>query len=132
MVFGDGDAWSPDTKVQFHQGSRSRTFDLPGGARVVRSVEFWYRSERARGRAGALEGPLGRVPRREDLIWNGLDYSEDKYREVMTVTKAGVAAETEELKGYFQKFGTRLPAEIERQRLALADRGSKMPEVWKP
>ena len=79
-----------------------------------------------------MESPLGRVPRREDLLWNGLDYPEARYGELMTVTKAGVAAETEELAGYFQKFGTRLPAEVENQRRALADRGSKMPEVWKP
>jgi len=51
VVFGDGEAFSPDTRVQFRQGSWSRTIDLPGGARVIRRIEFWYRSELKRGRA---------------------------------------------------------------------------------
>jgi hypothetical protein len=37
--------------VEFREGSWSRTIDLPGGARVIRRIEFWYRSELKRGRA---------------------------------------------------------------------------------
>lgn len=51
LVFGDGTTFSPDTRVNFREGSWSRTIDLPGEARVIRRVEFWYRSELRRGRA---------------------------------------------------------------------------------
>ena len=51
LVFGDGETFSPETRVQFREGSWSRTIDLPGGARVIRRIEFWYRSELKRGRA---------------------------------------------------------------------------------
>lgn len=51
LVFGDGSTFSPDTRVEFREGSWSRTIDLPGDARVIRRVEFWYRSELKRGRA---------------------------------------------------------------------------------
>jgi hypothetical protein len=51
VVFGDGQVFSPETRVEFRQGSWSRTIDLPGGARVIRRIEFWYRSELKRGRA---------------------------------------------------------------------------------
>src|SRR5262249_50103759 len=51
LVFGDGTTFSPDTRVEFHEGSWSRTIDLPGDARVIRRIEFWYRSELKRGRA---------------------------------------------------------------------------------
>ncbi len=51
LVFGDGDTWSPDTRITFRQGSRSRMIDLPGAARVVRRVEFLYRSRARRGYA---------------------------------------------------------------------------------
>jgi len=51
VVFGDGDAWSPPTRMDFRQGTRSRVIDLPGGARVIRRIEFAYRSRVRRGRA---------------------------------------------------------------------------------
>ncbi|MEZ4455140.1 MAG: hypothetical protein R2882_01125 [Gemmatimonadales bacterium] len=51
VVFGNGDVFSPETRFEFKQGSWSRTIDLPGDARVIRRVEFHYRSELKRGRA---------------------------------------------------------------------------------
>jgi len=51
VVFGDGQTFSPGTRVEFREGSWSRTIDLPGGARVIRRIEFWYKSELRRGRA---------------------------------------------------------------------------------
>ena len=51
LTFGNGDTWSPDTRVAFREGSWSRTIDLPGPARVIRRVEFWYRSTLRRGQA---------------------------------------------------------------------------------
>jgi hypothetical protein len=65
VTFGDGSTWSPDTRLTFVQGSRSRTIDLPGAARVVRRVEFFYRSRLRRGRAtihifGRIAGTGGR------------------------------------------------------------------------
>ncbi|MCE9581848.1 MAG: hypothetical protein K8T20_04955 [Planctomycetes bacterium] len=51
VVFGDGQDFSPETKVEFRQGSMSRTIDLPGDTRVIRKIEFWYKSEFKKGRA---------------------------------------------------------------------------------
>lgn len=51
LTFGNGDTWSPNTRVQFQQGSWSRTIDLPGPARVIRRIDFWYRSRLRRGTA---------------------------------------------------------------------------------
>ncbi|MBI5486854.1 MAG: phosphoenolpyruvate carboxykinase (GTP) [Deltaproteobacteria bacterium] len=117
-------------RVNWFRKGEDGKFLWPGYGQNMRAVQWVV--ERVRGRAGAVESPLGLVPRRQDLDWNGLDFPEDRYRDLMTVTKAGVAAETEELKGFFAKFGSHLPPEIEKQRLALADRGAKMPDVWKP
>jgi len=65
VTFGDGSTWSPNTRLNFVQGSRSRTIDLPGAARVVRRVEFFYHSRLRRGRAtihlfGRVAGTGGR------------------------------------------------------------------------
>jgi hypothetical protein len=51
LTFGNGDTWSPNTRVFFRQGSWSRLIDLPGPGRVVRKIEFWYRSRLRRGQA---------------------------------------------------------------------------------
>jgi hypothetical protein len=51
LTFGNGDTWSPNTRVFFRQGSWSRLIDLPGPVRVIRRIEFWYRSRVRRGQA---------------------------------------------------------------------------------
>ena len=51
VVLGNGTGWSPDTRVAFRERSRSRVIDLPGEARVIRRIEFWYRSRLRRGQA---------------------------------------------------------------------------------
>lgn len=52
VVFGDGSSFSPPTRLRFDQGSASRDIDLPGAARVIRRVEFWYNTRGVRhGRA---------------------------------------------------------------------------------
>jgi hypothetical protein len=51
LTFENGETWSPDTRVAFREGSWSRTIDLPGPARMIRKIEFWYRSRLRRGQA---------------------------------------------------------------------------------
>jgi hypothetical protein len=51
VVFGNGEVFSPDTRMEFREGSWSRTIDLPGNKRVIRRIEFFYRSELRRGHA---------------------------------------------------------------------------------
>ena len=51
MTFGDSQTFSPETRIQFQEGAWSRFIDLPGVARSIRTVEFWYRSRHADGSA---------------------------------------------------------------------------------
>src|SRR3970282_1608069 len=51
LIFGNGDPCAPNTRVVFRQGSWSHLIDLPGPARVIRKIEFWYRSRLRRGQA---------------------------------------------------------------------------------
>jgi hypothetical protein len=67
LTFGNGDTWSPNTRVLFREGSGSRLIDLPG-ARLIRKIEFWYRSRLRRGQATVrvfgrtAAAPLGQPP----------------------------------------------------------------------
>lgn len=51
VVFGDGERFSPGTRLVFGENSRSRVIDLPGAARVIRKVEFRYGNLPGNGRA---------------------------------------------------------------------------------
>src|SRR5215510_898926 len=42
VTFGDGERFSPPTRLTFGPDSRSRVIDLPGGARFIRRVDFRY------------------------------------------------------------------------------------------
>ena len=51
VVFGDGQHFSPETRLNFAEDSRSRTIDLPGESRIIQRVEFSYKSRVRRGRS---------------------------------------------------------------------------------
>jgi hypothetical protein len=100
ITFGDGDVWSPNTRLNFREGSWSRTLDLPGRARVIRKVEFRYRSQVRRGKAtvhvygrgaGAdTPAPAGTPPRVAG--WEGLGTSQTSVRadrDAITVAARG-------------------------------------------
>ncbi len=42
MIFGDGQRFSPNTRLVFGKNTRSRVIDLPGDARAIKRVEFKY------------------------------------------------------------------------------------------
>jgi len=42
ITFGDGETFSPTTRVVFSEGQWSRVIDLPGRERVIRNIEFRY------------------------------------------------------------------------------------------
>jgi hypothetical protein len=60
ITFGDGESFSPSTRLYFRGGSRSREIDLPGRARVVRRIDFFYRSLFRGGRGRATIHVYGR------------------------------------------------------------------------
>jgi hypothetical protein len=50
--FASGDSFSPEARHHFKEGSWSRVIDLPGARRVIKSVEFKYKTVgRREGRA---------------------------------------------------------------------------------
>jgi len=60
ITFGDGETFSPATRLYFKENSRSRTIDLPGAARIIRRIDFYYRSVPAGGQGKAIVHVYGR------------------------------------------------------------------------
>lgn len=51
VTFGDGERWEPHLRAEFGPNQTSRSIDLPGGARVIRKVDFRYGNFRGQGQA---------------------------------------------------------------------------------
>jgi phosphoenolpyruvate carboxykinase (GTP) len=115
-------------RVNWFRKDENGKFLWPGYGQNMRVLKWVV--DRVRGRAGAVESPFGLSPRYEDITWAGLDFSPDKYARIMDINRDGALAEAAEIKGYFAKFGSHLPPELEKQRQQLEERAKKAPEVW--
>ncbi len=66
--------------------------------------------DRCAGRVGALDAPIGYMPRPGDLDTSGLDISAGALEELTAVPAGPWRKEVEDLRAYLQQFGPRLPA----------------------
>jgi len=48
ITFGNGKQHSPELRIEFKEGSRSRQIDLPGEARTIERIAFKYKSTKKR------------------------------------------------------------------------------------
>jgi phosphoenolpyruvate carboxykinase (GTP) len=71
------------------------------------------------------------MPRYEDLDLQGLDFSKAQFETITSINRAEALSEIEEIKGFFDKFGEKLPPELEKQRQEFGKRAEKAPEVWR-
>lgn len=60
ITFGDGKTFSPATRLYFRENSRSRVIALPGAARIIRWINFYYRSVPGGGQGKATVHVYGR------------------------------------------------------------------------
>ncbi len=67
---------------------------------------------RVTGKAAAVEGPLGWVPRYEDLDWRGLKFTPEQFAQVMTTDKNEWVLELASHDELFFKMYDRLPREL--------------------
>ncbi len=71
--------------------------------------------ERVDGRAGAVETPIGLLPRPEDLDTRGLDVPPEDLRELLRVDVEGWRAELADIERHLARFGDRLPERLREQ-----------------
>jgi phosphoenolpyruvate carboxykinase (GTP) len=85
-------------------------FVWPGFGQNLR-VLLWM-IDRVKGKGGATETPIGLVPTESALDWNGLDLEASARRGLLAVDRGEWAAEVPEIRAFFARFGSRLPAEL--------------------
>jgi phosphoenolpyruvate carboxykinase (GTP) len=86
--------------------------------------------DRVRGRGFSLESPLGWMPRHEDLVWDGLEYPEERFHELMRVDRDSGWAEATSHADLLDRFFDRLPKELIYERELLRSRLWRSPERW--
>jgi phosphoenolpyruvate carboxykinase (GTP) len=78
--------------------------------------------ERVEGKVGAVETPVGYVPKKGDLDVSGLKISEAEVDELLRIDVAGWKGEVPEIEEYLNKAGARLPERMKTQLAELKKR----------
>lgn len=95
-------------------------FLWPGYGDNVRVLKWML--DRIEDRAEAADTPIGFVPTPSSLDLEGLTVPKDKLGELLRVNANDWGDEEQQVGKFFEKFGSRLPAEIRAEHKALTDR----------
>jgi phosphoenolpyruvate carboxykinase (GTP) len=96
--------------VNWFRRDAQNKFLWPGYGENLRVLEWML--DRCAGKAGAVESPIGNLPRAEDLNTQGLNVSADAMRALLTVDPAMWRKEVTDFRAYLGKYGDRIPAEM--------------------
>jgi phosphoenolpyruvate carboxykinase (GTP) len=92
----------------------------PGFSENMRPLRWIV--ERATGRAGAKESPIGWMPRYEDLDWRGMDFAEEDFNRLMHIDRDRLKMQTLQHEELFLKLFEHLPKEMIFERELLISR----------
>lgn len=99
--------------VNWFRTDKDGHFIWPGFGDNFRVVEWIIK--RCEGKVDAVETPIGFVPKAEDINLEGLDFSIDTLKEILTVDKAAWAKEAEGIEEFYKQFGDKLPQALKDQ-----------------
>ena len=119
----------PIFNVNWFRKSQSGKFLWPGFGDNMRVLKWIV--DRVNGRAGAVESPVGLMPRYSDLDWRGMeDFSYQQYCEATSVDREIWKKETLMHEELLMRLAERLPREFAHERELLVARLTKSPAVW--
>ena len=96
--------------VNWFRKSSDGKYVWPGFGENSRVLQWIF--ERCEGRSEAIETPIGNLPTRDALNFDGLGLSEETIAELLRVEVDGWLAEIPLIEEYYDKFGDRLPVEL--------------------
>jgi phosphoenolpyruvate carboxykinase (GTP) len=106
--------------VNWFRKDKDGKFLWPGFGENMRVLKWIV--DRVRDRAAALKSPIGWVPGYEDIEWNGLDFTRERFAQVMAFDREAWMKEVADQEEFFQTLGDRLPQELVDERAALIGR----------
>ncbi len=93
--------------VNWFRTDEQGEFLWPGFGENLRVIEWIL--NRCRGDIGAVKTPIGYVPTSDGLHLGGLNLSSDTLSKLFAVDRNDWYRETDDVAGFFQRFGNRLP-----------------------
>ncbi|MBX7081999.1 MAG: phosphoenolpyruvate carboxykinase (GTP) [Nannocystaceae bacterium] len=111
----------------FRRGADGK-FLWPGYGDNMRVLKWII--DRVKGRGYAIESPLGWMPRHEDINWQGSNFDQEKFHELMSVAKEPGNVEAHAHEELFDRFFDRLPKEFVYERELLRSRLWRSPDRW--
>jgi phosphoenolpyruvate carboxykinase (GTP) len=106
--------------VNWFRKDETGRFLWPGFSQNLRPLRWIV--ERATGRVGAKETPIGWMPRYEDMDWRGLDFSEEDFAALMDFDRERIRMQTLPHEELFLKLHAHLPKEMIFERELLISR----------
>jgi phosphoenolpyruvate carboxykinase (GTP) len=114
--------------VNWFRKDKDGNFLWPGFGENIRVLKWIV--ERANNHGKAIESPIGWMPRYEDLSWDGLDFSRERFNELMSVDRDLWANEILSHEELFMKLYDRLPKELIFVRELMLSSLWRAPEHW--
>ena len=115
-------------RVNWFRKDEHGRFVWPGFGENMRVLKWVI--DRCEGRSGGIESPLGWLPARDDIIWDGLDFSADDFFSIMRIDQETARQETVDQEELFTRFGDHLPREMELERELQLARLYHSPRIW--
>ncbi|MEY3052922.1 MAG: hypothetical protein RLY31_2707 [Bacteroidota bacterium] len=115
--------------VNWFRKDAQGVFQWPGFGENMRVLRWIV--GRVRGKAGAVESPVGWMPRHRDIDWHGMeDYPREQFKQLMTVDREAWKAEIMAHEQLFSSMYDRLPKEFLFMRELLLSALWRSPERW--
>lgn len=114
--------------VNWFRKDSDGNFLWPGFSDNMRVLK-WVIS-RVRGRVGAVESPIGWMPRYEDIDWTGCDFSQEQFDNIMTIDREDWKKELLGHEELFERMYDQLPKEYMFMRQLLLSGLWRSPAQW--
>jgi phosphoenolpyruvate carboxykinase (GTP) len=115
--------------VNWFRKDKDGQFLWPGFGQNMRVLKWIV--QRVKGRASAVESPIGWMPRYKDIDWEGLDdFSKEDFANIMTVDREAWKQEILDHEELFSRMYDRLPKEFLFMRELLLSALWRSPEHW--
>lgn len=115
-------------RVNWFRRNEEGAFLWPGFSENMRVLKWII--GRIHGCAYGVESPIGFMPRRQDIHWEGLDYDPEAFYQIMSVDREQIKKELSAHEELFDKFYDRLPKEFMYHRELMKSRLWRSPKIW--